>query len=283
MELGELKQTVMIFGGPYSNLAVTKALRLKAKELGISENHTICTGDLVAYCAEPVATVNHIRDWSIPIVMGNCEESLSEGAADCGCGFDEGSACSLLSAGWYEYARKKLPEEHCLWMGGLPRQIRFSLGGKRCLVVHGGVSRINQFVFSSTALAEKQRQLLMADTDVIIGGHCGLPFGERISLDDSCRGFWLNAGVIGMPANDGSQDGWYMLLTPEVDGRGFTASWHRLEYDVLDTQQKMINEGLNNAYAEALISGLWPSKDILPETEKQQSGQRLEVASLKVL
>ncbi len=64
----------------------------------------LCTGDLVAYCGDPVATIDLIRDAGIPVVMGNCDEQLAAGASDCGCGFDPESACARLSADWYAYA-----------------------------------------------------------------------------------------------------------------------------------------------------------------------------------
>src|SRR6478735_4290136 len=45
-----------------------------------------------------------------------------------------------------------------LWLAGLPRRIDLAIGGKRLAVVHGSVSRINQFVFASTAAAIKRRE-----------------------------------------------------------------------------------------------------------------------------
>ena len=98
--LGEIDSQLLVFGGAYSNLAATIAMRTKAEELGIAAGHIICTGDIVAYCAEPRQTVELIRDWGIHVIMGNCEESLATLQQDCGCGFEEGSACSTLSIAW---------------------------------------------------------------------------------------------------------------------------------------------------------------------------------------
>ena len=47
---------ILVFGGPYSNLRATQAMRARAEELGIPPSSTICTGDVVAYCAEPEET-----------------------------------------------------------------------------------------------------------------------------------------------------------------------------------------------------------------------------------
>ena len=52
---------ILIFGGPYSNLAATAAVLAEAKRLGIAPEQTICTGDLTAYCGDPAATIDLIR------------------------------------------------------------------------------------------------------------------------------------------------------------------------------------------------------------------------------
>lgn len=80
-ELGDLSGPILIFGFPYSNLAATRAMRERAEELGIPPERTLCTGEVVAYCAQPEETVALIRDWGIAVVQGNCEESLGLGGA----------------------------------------------------------------------------------------------------------------------------------------------------------------------------------------------------------
>ena len=95
---------LLFFGGPYSNLEATRALLDRAAALGIAPWRTVCTGDVVAYGADPAATVELLRNCGCHVVMGNCEESLAAGRADCGCGFPEGSQCERLSAAWFAHA-----------------------------------------------------------------------------------------------------------------------------------------------------------------------------------
>ena len=272
--LGKIDSRLLVFGGPYSNLASTEAMRSKAEELTIDAEHTICTGDLVAYCAEPQQTVELIRDWGINVIMGNCEESLATEHSDCGCGFEEGSTCSTLSIAWYRYASQQVDHASRRWMSQLPRSISFQIKDYQFKVVHGSVTNISQFIFPSTSVDIKRRQIAEADTEVVIGGHCGIPFGQMI--EDK---LWLNAGVIGLPANDGSVDGWYMLLEPE--GSGFEVSWHRLSYDADISRSSTRAAGMTE-YAQALTSGLWPSMDILPAPERSNQGRRLDFAPLRI-
>lgn len=275
LKIGRLNSPVLLFGGPYSNLAATLAMKAEAQRLHIPPQQTICTGDVVAYCAEPEATVNALRDWGIAVVMGNCEESLASSASDCGCGFEAGTQCAVLSDTWYSFSNTHLSGASRQWMGELPREIEFEIGDRSFLVVHGGVSSINQFVFPSTDQATLRAEIDNAQTDVVIGGHSGIPFGREID-----HTFWLNAGVIGLPANDGTADGWYLLLEPKKNF--IQAAWHRLDYPAHQATQAMHKVGLDHAYAESLLTGLWPSMDVLPDTERKQQGRPINLTPLQI-
>ncbi|WP_085936138.1 radical SAM protein [Enhydrobacter aerosaccus] len=259
---------VLVFGGCYSNLEATQALRAKAARLGIRPEHTICTGDVVAYCADARETVALIRDWGIHVVKGNCEESLGSQKDDCGCGFADGTACDQLSAAWYAHANAEITDEQREWMRTLPRRIDLLLGGRRVAVVHGSVDSINRFVFASTPWSEKERQIALAACDGVIGGHCGIPFTHAVEGK-----LWHNAGAIGIPANDGTPRGWYSLLIP-TDG-GIQIRTEALDYDAPSAAAKVRRRGLPEGYAAALETGLWPSCDVLPAAELRVRGRAI--------
>ena len=274
IDLGNQDDRLLVFGGPYSNLAATAAMRQRARELDIPPQRVICTGDLVAYCAEPAQTVDLVRDWGVHLVMGNCEESLAFNEADCGCGFDDGSHCSVLALAWYRYADRRIDYTRRRWMQSLPRAVEFRISGSRFMVLHGSLSSINEFVFASSDRGAKLAQLRQAGVDAIIGGHSGIPFGQRIG-----NRYWLNAGVIGMPANDGASHGWYLQIDPAAGGP--VCSWHRLEYGFQSSRRSTISAGMVE-YGEALASGLWPSMDVLPDAERAQRGLPLDLSPLQI-
>lgn len=264
---------LLVFGGPYGNLQATRAVRAFAESQGIPASNVICTGDTAAYCAEPEGCISLLREWGIHVVQGNCEEALANDADDCACGFEPGSACSLLSAQWYAFNRKALGGDSKRWMGKLPKTITFEWAGLRFCCVHGSYASNNAFIFASGENELKQDELNASEADVILAGHCGLPFGQRIGA-----GYWLNAGVIGMPANDGRSETWFMTLTPE-SGQ-VEVSWHRMAYDYASAQAAMEAQGLVNGYTMALANGLWPSMDVLPETERSLAGQPIKLTSM---
>jgi predicted phosphodiesterase len=276
VRLGVLDGTVMVFGGPYSNLQATRAIRDRAEDLDIAPSNIICTGDLVAYCGEAAATAEFIRNWGIHVVMGNCEEQLAAMSEDCGCGFDEGSACDVLAARWYAHARSTLRPDQYEWMGTLPHRLRFGLAGLHCVAIHGGADQINRFIFPSTPVGDKRHAAEALRADLVIAGHSGLPFSQALGQGH----YWLNAGALGLPANDGTPDTWYSLLTPAGDGLDITH--HRLAYDHEEAARRLAEARPGDPYAEALKTGLWPSLDVLPQAERADTGKRLSPPPLAI-
>ncbi|MCB1510543.1 MAG: metallophosphoesterase family protein [Hyphomicrobiaceae bacterium] len=268
------RQPLLVFGGPYSNLEATVAIKAVADQLGILPGNTICTGDVVAYAANPEETAQLIRNWGVHVVAGNCEEQLAAGAADCGCGFEEGSACDQLSRGWYPYALARVSPDTCAWMGTLPPSLAFSYQDFRCVAIHGGATQNNKFLFASEtdALTAEAETL---DADIVLAGHAGLPFVTRAGCAT-----WVNAGVIGMPANDGTPDGWYAVITPD-DG-GIRVALKRLAYDHLSAAAAMRRSGHANGYARTLVDGIWPSLDVLPPDETAQAGVKLRQRTVRL-
>ncbi len=265
----QLDGPAIVFGGPYGNLEATRALLEEAERLGVPGERMVCTGDVVAYGADPAATVELVRRSGARVVLGNCEESLAARSGDCGCGFAPGSACDKLAAAWFAHADRTLDADARAWMASLPRRIDLAVDGRRLAVVHGGVTLINRFLFASTAPLIKAAELARSGVDGIIGGHCGLPFTQII------RGkLWHNAGAIGMPANDGTRRVWFSLLIPQASGLRIE---HRaLAYDHAAAARKMRAAGLPEEYALALGTGLWPSCDVLPYREIRERGVPLQ-------
>ena len=260
---------LMVFGGPYSNLEATRAVLDEAARLSISADRIICTGDVVAYGADAAATVDLVRDRVGYVVMGNCEQSLAAGSDNCGCGFPTGSSCERLSAAWFAHASREMNADARAWMADLPRRINLEVGGCRLTVIHGGVDIINRFIFASTATAIKVGEIRKTGVNGIIGGHCGLPFTQVINGQ-----LWHNAGVIGMPSNDGTPRVWFSLLRPEADG---IAIEHRqLDYDYATAAAKIRGARLPEEYAVSLETGLWPTCDVLPLNEFHERGVALE-------
>lgn len=264
-DLGRITGKMLVFGGVYSNFPALEKMKGIADEQNIPASHIICTGDVVGYCAQPDECAQLIQSWGIHCISGNVEIQLREDLEDCGCSFEEGSRCDTLSKEWYPYAQIHTSPESLEWMATLPDHLRFEYAGKKALVLHGSWFETAEFIFRSTPWPVKQRNFAATASDLILAGHCGLPFSDQ--QNDH---LWLNAGVIGMPANDGQTSVWYAILD---DSDGFSFSHQNFHYDHLSAARLMREAGLPEAYALTLETGLWDNMDILPNAEREKQGK----------
>lgn len=257
-DLGALSGDILLFGGVYSNLQALEALMKWADGAKIPVKNRICTGDVVAYCADAAASFAKISAAKIPMIAGNCEQQLALGADDCGCGFETGSTCDLLSAGWFQHANVTIDASMRAEMAALPTWITFTQDGRRYAVVHGGATAVNAFLWPSDKTEVFLREInvledVVGPVDGVISGHCGIAFSRDIGDVK-----WINAGAIGLPPHDGRRETRFTVLT------GGDIRIERLSYDVAGAHDAMIAAGLTQGYHTALTRGLWPSEDILP-------------------
>ncbi|SFT36962.1 Calcineurin-like phosphoesterase superfamily domain-containing protein [Lishizhenia tianjinensis] len=259
-----LEDKILVFGGPYSNLQATQKMYEITVELGFEPSQIICTGDVVGYCAQPQETIDLVKSWGIHWLAGNVEQQLATGAEDCGCNFDEGSRCSNFSQTWFPYAQIHVSENAKEEMKTLPENLVLEISGYKVGVVHGGLDDISQFIFKSTSPEVKEEILDRLGVDIVVAGHSGIPFHQRLE-----KGLWVNAGVIGMPANDGQQEVWFAI----VDLKTKTVEHRSFSYDWKTAKALMEQANLPAAYSKTLETGLWDNMEILPEQEKLERGK----------
>ena len=282
--LGALSGPVLLFGGAYSNHDALVALREIASARGIPASNVICCGDTPGYCAEPEECLDLLEDWGCPTIAGNVETNLVNGTDDCGCGFGENSRCDIFAKLWYAYAAKHVSERNLKFMATLPDLLRFTYAGRKVVVLHGSTRDQSEFVWRSTAAEQKKQFCVDAGAEVVIGGHSGLPFahelGDAAANPTTTFPLWLNAGVIGMPANDGTPRTWYLTLD---DTDGLDYQFHPLTYDHRAAKAKMIDDRrLPVSYAATLTTGIWDNTEIMPEAEEKAEGIALEASVLKL-
>jgi diadenosine tetraphosphatase ApaH/serine/threonine PP2A family protein phosphatase len=83
--------------------------------------------------------------------------------------------------------------------------------------------------------------------------------------------YWVNPGVIGMPANDGTARVWFATLDDTTRQTDFT--FHHLNYDHKTASMLMRTNGLPQSYANTLQTGLWDNCEILPPEETALQGK----------
>ncbi len=266
--LGTIEGKLLFFGGVYSNLQALEALKIWADKNGFTPDKIFCTGDIVGYCAQPAECIEFIKEWGIYSIAGNVELQLRADEADCGCDFKGGGRCDVFSRNWYAYTKKKMNAVAISWLHTLPHHIQFQYGEKKLIFVHGSWFQTSEFIFKSSPWSSKEVNFEATASQIIVAGHCGLPFAD--AQDNK---LWLNAGVIGMPANDGTDRVWF--VTMDKNGNDVSFKFHNYQYDNLETNSMMTKNGLPPSYAQTLLTGLWDNCEILPKTETSQQGTPL--------
>ena len=252
-DFGRFDGPVLLFGGPYSNAQATEAFAAIA-----GNTPAICTGDVVGYGANPSETVALMRARQWPVIAGNCERQIAQGAEDCGCGFGANTVCDLLSRDWYPFAAANVGDEERLWMANLPDIGLFSHQNRRYAVIHGGMTSISRFLWPSSADADfaheiKALEATTGQVDGIVAGHSGIAFHRRIG-----RHQWINAGAIGLPPHDGRPETRFARL------ENGEVTFERLSYDHESAVAAMEEAGLTQGYHHTLTTGIWPTEDVLP-------------------
>lgn len=271
--IGIFDAPAILCGGAYSNLEALEALMEEAERLDVPPERIVHTGDVVAYCSDHEAAAQLLAASGAHAIKGNVEEQLGAGADDCACGFAEDSVCQALADDWYAAADSRISAETRAWMASLPDQLIFTMNRRTFRVVHGGVGVINRYMFASLPDSDFAAEFAAAGTDAVIAGHTGIPFTRHVD-----GGIWHNSGALGMPANDGTQRGWFTLLTPTAHGVRFE---HRpLHYDHITAARKMRADGVSPQYAAALETGIWPSMDVLPPAERLRQGRHIHLGSV---
>ena len=264
-QLGKISGKVLLFGGVYSNLQALEALKQIAEKEQITPQNCIATGDLIGYCAQPEEVVQLFKIWGAKSILGNVEIQLRDNAADCGCDFKEGSRCDSFSQLWYPYAQSKLSQNSLEYLKTLPNFINFKYLDKKITVVHGSYFNVSEFIFKSTDWQVKAPNFKATNSNVIVSGHCGLPFHHQQE-----NNLWLNPGVIGMPANDGTPAVWYVIL--DDVNHTFKFTHKTLNYNYKLTSKLMQNGLLPEEYARTIVTGIWDNTEILPPIESGLQG-----------
>lgn len=255
---------VAAFGGVYANdRALVAALR-DARERGAE--HLVCLGDLGGFGPSPDRAAALLRAEGIDVVRGNYDDSIARGLDDCQCGYTDprDNHFARLS---YAYTLARTSEEHRRWMAGFPEALRFRVGDLEVLAFHGSPRRVNESLWETTTPTHLLRAFARGhDADVLLGTHTGIPWMRRIDE----RAWYVNAGAIGRPANDGKREVWYTMLEADPSG-GLACAFIPVAYDVDALADEMREERLPEEFIETIRTGWWTTcLEILPGKERSR-------------
>lgn len=103
------------------------------------------------------------------------------------------------------------------------------------------------------------------EADLLLATHTGIHWQRPLARGRQ----WVNVGVLGRPANDGTTNVWYTLL--EQDATGVRARFVPVAYDHHALTREMQEEGLPEEFTETIQTGWWTTcLEILPGKERRR-------------
>ncbi|MFZ5806105.1 MAG: metallophosphoesterase family protein [Verrucomicrobiota bacterium] len=237
-----------LFGDIHSNLEALEAVLEDMFAKGVEQ--MICLGDVVGYNANPSECLKMVRSLKCPIVKGNHDEEASEDR--------DISHFNPLALESLNYSRKQLSSEQKTFLRALPLQLSIA----NFTVVHASLDVPARWDYIFT-VDEAARSFTYQRTQVCFCGHTHVPKvfiqdGEKIfdfpfEKTELCveKKYLFNVGSVGQP-RDGDWRTAYALFDTELN----TIELQRVPYEVVKTQQKILNAGLPTRLAERLANAV---------------------------
>lgn len=212
-----------------------------------------CLGDIVGYNANPVECLELVKGLQIPTVRGNHDE---EAICDDNPQYMNPVAYSALM-----WTRNQLNEDHRKYLRRAPFQ-RIQPNG--VVLVHATQDKPNSWAYVTNCdLATHSLNMLVEGRFLCFNGHTHVP-RAFIQHDGAVHEYELgdiplykefkyliNVGSVGQP-RDGDIRASYGILDEDT----MTFYHRRIEYDVAETQRRIINAGLPEMLATRLSAGI---------------------------
>ena len=223
-----------LIADPHSNLAALEAVLKDMPRV----DQLICAGDLVGYAVEPNEVVKLARAKRMQTVMGNHDYAAVTRDVR---GFNPLAAQAAL------WTAEHLHKENLEYLSNLPTHLELTYGKQRLYMVHGSPrDPLNEYIFSdipNRVLAELVRDL---DANIVMLGHTHTPM-ERVIFGKLV----INPGGVGQP-RDRDPRASYAIINL---GEEVKTSFHRVDYDMKITAEKIETAGLPSELATRLFFG----------------------------
>jgi predicted phosphodiesterase len=237
---------IALFGDIHANLEALEAVLKDASEQGVSEY--VCMGDIVGYNADPSACLERVRAMNCPTVKGNHDEDAS--------GNHSLDSMNPVAATALEWTRQQLTDEQRQWLARL-RMVRQV---SDFTVVHSTLDQPANWNYVTNRF-DAMSNFSYQFTQVCFHGHTHVPrvymktdkvqeiFTDSVAIEDGAK-YFINIGSVGQP-RDGDWRACYVIFDLEHQ----MVVFRRVDYDIAETQRKILAAGLPPMLAERIQEG----------------------------
>jgi predicted phosphodiesterase len=237
---------IALFGDIHANLEALEAVLKDASEQGVTEY--VCMGDIVGYNADPSACLEIVRAMNCPTVKGNHDEDAS--------GSHSLESMNPVAAAALEWTRQQLTDEQRQWLARL-RMVRQV---SDFTVVHSTLDQPANWNYVTNRF-DAMSNFSYQFTPICFHGHTHVPriymktdkvqevFTDSVAIEDGAK-YFINVGSVGQP-RDGDWRACYAIYDLEHQ----MVVFRRVDYDIAETQRKIMAAGLPPMLAERIQEG----------------------------
>ena len=240
---------IAIVADLHANLEATRAV-FKAID-ALSVDSVVCLGDVAGYYTNPNEVIDIIRERRVRTLMGNHDAAA--------CGLEEPWFFNSKAQAAITWQAEVLRDDNRDWLRSLPPQINLN---EAFLCVHGAPTNRDDYILDWLDAMRQFEFLNDAPVRACFYGHShraaaiaekGTSSNEgdikRCSIMADNR-YFINPGSVGQPRDGNPLAAFGLFNTDEM-----TFDFHRTEYDIEKTAQKVIDAGLPLALARRLSLG----------------------------
>jgi predicted phosphodiesterase len=237
---------IALFGDIHANLEALEAVLKDASDQGVEQY--VCMGDIVGYNADPSACLEIVRAMNCPTVKGNHDEDAS--------GNHSLDSMNPVAATALEWTRQQLTDEQRQWLARL-RMVRQV---SDFTVVHSTLDQPANWNYVTNRF-DAMSNFSYQFPQICFHGHTHVPrvymkndkvqeiFTDSVVIEDGAK-YFINIGSVGQP-RDGDWRACYVIF--DLDHQ--MVAFRRVEYDIAETQRKILAAGLPPMLAERIQEG----------------------------
>lgn len=234
----------------HSNLEALEAVLAEISALMVDE--ILCLGDIVGYNANPNECIDIVRRAGIRCIMGNHDSRAS--------GLEEPDNFTPLAREAVLWTRDRLTEGNKRFLRELPRELTV----EGFFLFHGSIHDTDRYIIDERdamdnfemlgSIPGEPKTAFFGHTHVRVAvclqrGKVFLEPDEELRLS-AWKSYLINPGSVGQPRDREPSSSFLIYNTMDEK-----VTFHRVDYDIAATQDKIIEAGLPVELAQRLAIG----------------------------
>lgn len=209
-----------VVGDIHSNIYALQSVIKDIRKKNI--DFILSTGDLVGYLPFPNEVIDTIRANGIISIQGNHDKYIGSCKPIDKQAIDRMSHQETVSNASSAFTNMILTDKNRYYLRNMPSEIRFVVGERAVLVVHGSPGRIDEYLYNDPTKLKTIAD--ETEVDIVICGHTHIPFHSVAE-----KKHFVNAGSVGKPKH-GNANSTYVIL--DIVKNSISVDIIEVSYDV---------------------------------------------------